>query len=543
MSTKANQLTKGRIEKRHFLSALKCPTRGWYAFHAPREKPTPGIEWRWYVGTKIGQVAQEKLGKGVVLPRGGAKDRAPKATAQFLASPSSDLAFEATFATDLFIARADAIHKNGNAWDLIEVKSGVWKEPKLGKPGPVEQKKDYIQDLAFTTFVAELSGLRVARRILILVNGGYSYGGPRGDLLVECDVTEKVRELAQELSEKAPQIASAIMGETPPPATLLLACKNCDFYKTDCLGVNGPEYPLFLLPSLNPRRKGSSKLSKFETLTQSGIEDIMALPPAEELTSRAMLSAQQVHVAEVIRSGRPYVEEKKLKQWLDLLKWPVSFLDFEGLYAVIPWLWFPCTTPYGSQMPFQFSLHILDDLGAKLSHHEYLARLGKRDWRKELTSNLANKIPKKGSILAFNKSYEKGILEYLSALPSNVIPSNLAKRVKALIPRLCDLQAVFKASPADQLSGAYYHPGFRGSHSLKAILPILVPGIKHTDLQISDGVDAFGSFALMWVGKISNPAEIKKKRRDLLEYCKLDTLALACLHEKLTEISTGQCIE
>src|SRR5207247_2133032 len=112
-----------RIDKEAFLSAATCLTQGWYARRAPKEELSPGVEWRFYVGLEIGRLARGLLGAGMALPRSPV-DNALAATARALSEPSTSLAFEATFATDAFVARADAVRRNGTSWDLIEVKSG-----------------------------------------------------------------------------------------------------------------------------------------------------------------------------------------------------------------------------------------------------------------------------------------------------------------------------------------------------------------------------------------------------------------------------------
>ncbi|WP_409410380.1 DUF2779 domain-containing protein, partial [Aliarcobacter cryaerophilus] len=82
----------------------------------------------------------------------------------------------------------------------------------------------------------------------------------------------------------------------------------------------------------------------------------------------------------------------------------------------------------------------------------------------------------------------------------------------------------------------YYHPNMKGSYSIKYVLPALVPefenAYKELDL-IHNGGEAMEAFA-----NLSNitDEELKQRYRDsLLEYCKLDTLAMVKILEKLKE--------
>jgi len=70
-----------------------------------------------------------------------------------------------------------------------------------------------------------------------------------------------------------------------------------------------------------------------------------------------------------------------------------------------------------------------------------------------------------------------------------------------------------------------------GSYSLKSVLPVLVPEMTYKDLEIRDG--AMASEAYFTMGEITDPAELARLRKALLEYCRQDTLGLLCLLEKM----------
>jgi hypothetical protein len=78
----------------------------------------------------------------------------------------------------------------------------------------------------------------------------------------------------------------------------------------------------------------------------------------------------------------------------------------------------------------------------------------------------------------------------------------------------------------------YYHPELKGSYSIKAVLPVLVPGYSYDHLAINNGTDAVAMFVKI-IDKQCTPEEAVTIRQNLLEYCKLDTLAMVKLHEQL----------
>ena len=82
--------------------------------------------------------------------------------------------------------------------------------------------------------------------------------------------------------------------------------------------------------------------------------------------------------------------------------------------------------------------------------------------------------------------------------------------------------------PLPAIRAHVYHLEFRGSYSLKAVLPALVPGMTYEGMGVSDGAEA----GLAWEKMLHAQAggeERKKLRSDLLAYCKQDTLAMAKL--------------
>ena len=75
---------------------------------------------------------------------------------------------------------------------------------------------------------------------------------------------------------------------------------------------------------------------------------------------------------------------------------------------------------------------------------------------------------------------------------------------------------------------------FKGSNSLKAVLPIIVSGMDYSHLDVSDGNKAQVAWADMIA--LSNSEEKETLITQLLEYCKLDTLAMLEIHKELNNL-------
>ena len=104
---------------------------------------------------------------------------------------------------------------------------------------------------------------------------------------------------------------------------------------------------------------------------------------------------------------------------------------------------------------------------------------------------------------------------------------------RAILGRLTNLLSVVQ----DHI----YHPLFKGSFSIKAVLPALVPELSYAGLSIADGDTAITRFARMARGEISEPSAVAKTRQELLEYCKMDTLAMVRLHQALVKMELPLC--
>ena len=83
----------------------------------------------------------------------------------------------------------------------------------------------------------------------------------------------------------------------------------------------------------------------------------------------------------------------------------------------------------------------------------------------------------------------------------------------------------------------YYTPEMRGSYSIKSVLPALIPELSYNDLNINDGGTASSTFQSMMNGSFKG--DELSTRKDLLEYCKLDTYAMVKIIEKLKNLNSN----
>ena len=200
------------------------------------------------------------------------------------------------------------------------------------------------------------------------------------------------------------------------------------------------------------------------------------------------------------------------------IKFPAAFLDFEAINPAIPF--YTGNRPY-QFIPFQWSLHILDSAGG-LEDRSFLND-SSEDPRGRLAEALLDALPPEGSIVTYS-NFERSVVNGLAlALPGH------ADRLRALPDRMVDLLAIVRENVR--------HPGFRGSNSLKSVLPVLVPDTGYADLEIAEGMAAAASYLRM----TSDDTPVSERdaiRKALLSYCARDTEAMVRVYQAL-KITSG----
>ena len=253
-------------------------------------------------------------------------------------------------------------------------------------------------------------------------------------------------------------------------------------------------------------------LPQYKWLHERGVERIDQISLSNNKGLR-LLPKQRTQV-EVALVGRPNIHVQKIAHELAALSYPMYFLDYETFAGAIP-LW-------DGIRPFQYSVHVLDKPGGTLAHHGYLAE-GTDYPVKKLLAKLAVDIGPVGSVIVWNKSFEMGCNDAMGFLHPE-----FADFLRGVNARVYDLMEIFGHT-------WYTHPDFRGSVSIKKVLPVLVPELSYKNLGIGEGLTA----QIRWMKAARGLAapEVARQTYDhLIEYCGQDTLAMVRIYEVLTRV-------
>jgi len=488
-----------RLSKSRYLSGLQCARRLWYEVNAYGEIPpydAAALE-RFEQGHEVGRLAQRLFPGGVEIAR-GAQPWAPIVAATQRAMAARIPVYEAAFVHDGGACRVDILAPvDGGQWDLLEVKSST------------EAKEVHFEDLAFQTWVARGAGVAVRRSCLVRIDTTYVRQGalePERLFAIE-DLTEKLEpRLALVPSELARQQAIAARPAAPeiPIGPHCASPHACPLMPVCWRDV--PE------PSVLDLVRGGAKAWD---LYRQGVRTVAAIPPGVELSP-----LQRIQV-EAARTGAPRIDRPALAAFLDRLVYPVHFLDFEAIQVALPP--FDGTRPW-QQIPFQYSLHVVDAPGAPPRASAFLADEA-GDPRPALLVSLGAALGPHGSIVAYHDRFERERLDEAG----EAFPEHHAW-IESVLSRFVDLIEPFRRFH-------YYHPEQNGSASLKAVLPLLgARGYDH--LEVREGTVAAREFLRLRAGCVE-PAERERIRSALLDYCGRDTEGLVEIVDALGRLVAG----
>ncbi|MAH02004.1 MAG: DUF2779 domain-containing protein [Candidatus Woesearchaeota archaeon] len=482
------------LSKSKYLLGLQCPKYLWIAIHEKEKIPEvdQATQHRFDQGHLVGELAKKWFPKGIDIDQEDFKKNIEE-TKELISKRK--ILFEAGILADNIYSRADVLKPVGkDEWDIIEVKSST------------EVKDVNIHDVSFQKHCYEKFGLKIRKCFLMFINNKYVRKGdvdPKELFKIE-DITLQVDEVSEGIKERIEDMFKIIGMKKCPDVKLTKDCfKPYPCPIEECWSFL-PKNNVFSL------YRGGKK--GFE-LYDDGIYSIKDIPLDFKLTSN-----QQIQKDCTI-SKKAYVDKEKIKSFLDTLKFPLYFLDFETYCTAIPL--YDNLSPY-QQIPFQFSLHILEDINSKPKHHSFLAE-GDKDPRMDFLVSLKKVIGKKGDILVYNKAFENRIMNELSrAFPKN-------NWIESVTDRFVDLLIPFRKF-------YYYNSKQEGSASIKDVLPALT-GKSYVDLEIAGGESA--SLQYLYIthgatdGTMATEKETAEIRKNLEKYCKLDTEGMIWIVEKL----------
>ena len=488
------------LSKSLYTKGIQCPKALWLKKYNPNvlTPPYESVQAIFDTGNIVGDFACQLFPDGKEVPFTRDYDEMIATTKKWLDEGLSSI-YEATFNYEGILVMVDILTISEGEIFIYEVKSST------------EVKDIYLHDVSIQYYVLKNLGYKIKSAHVVHINNEYVRGDELDiyELFKIVDVTSEVDTIQSNIPTILKEFETYLSDkENEPNIDIGSHCKKpyeCDA-KNYCWKVQRdiPDYSVFNIFNL-----GSKKQIE---LYNQGIINIDDIPQNFDMT------VNQAQAVENYKSKVSYIDKESIKTFLENLTYPIYHLDFETYQQSIPQ--YKGLKPF-EQIPFQYSLHIEHEDGT-LTHKEYLSQDGV-DSRYELAQKLCDDIPNDVTVLAYNMSFEKGVIKRLA----NTF-ADLEQHLLAINENIQDLMTPFQKK-------WYVTPSMNGSYSIKYVLPALVPEFEkaYKDLVgVQNGSQAMNAFASM--SKLEE-GEKMKLSSSLLEYCKLDTLAMVKVLEKLRE--------
>ncbi|MFA4967158.1 MAG: DUF2779 domain-containing protein [Candidatus Margulisiibacteriota bacterium] len=483
------------LSKTKYLEGLRCPKLLWLEYNRKDLIPRPdaATEHVFAEGRRVGEYAQKLFPDGLKIQRDFDPEKQDRKSKEALKHRKP--LFEAGFIFGRAYALADIlVPVEEDSWDLIEVKSST------------SVKSEHYQDAAFQKYVYEGAGIKLRSCSIMYLNNQYVKVGPiePDQLFAQKEITAEADNLKIGMEERIKNMIELISQKEMPGIKVGPQCRDIrDCILEDMCFEFLPEEDHILI-----LYKGGKQ--KFELL-ERGIMKITDIP-VEELEGRQLIQVES-HKNKTI-----HINKEEIAEFLKKIKFPAYFLDFETIAPAIPV--YDQSRPY-LEIPFQYSLFVLDEENAVPRHFTYLAP-GDVDPRPQVLKTLKELLGDKGSILAYNAGFEQRCIKNASEVYPEYIPW-----AEATNERFVDLIEPFK-------NFLYYNPVQEGSASLKRVLPAIA-GSSYKGLKIAEGQTAAAEYYRVTFGENIDEADRRQVREALLKYCDLDTKGMIDIFYALKE--------
>ena len=492
-------MANSRLSKSTFIRGLQCEKSLFLYKHHYRLKDPPlfSLQAVFDQGTNIGILAQELFPNGAdASPENHFKMVESVAKTLDFISQGETIIYEATFLYNDVLAALDILVKDEDGWKAYEVKSST------------KVSETYIKDAAIQYYTITNSGVDLIDISIVHINNQYTKDGELDihQLFTIESVYDQVLEFLPRIPNEVSRLKNVIESPEVPNVNIGNHCSDpydCDFKGTCWKHI--PDYSVFNISRLK-------KDKKFDLYNQG----IITLDQID--LGRTDLNPNQVLQVQSEVDGTTYIDKNEIRNFTNRLNYPLYYLDFETIGPAVPK--YNGSRPY-QQLVFQYSLHIQESSTSVIGHREYLADPS-QDPRIGFIEQLIQDCGTSGDILVYNIGFERGKLNDLIE-----VFSEYSSQLRGIVNRLKDLMIPFQQK-------WYYTPEMRGSYSIKYVLPALAPELSYNDLDIKEGGTASNTFLSMVNGSFEG--DLKKTRRQLLEYCELDSYAMVKILEVLLAI-------
>ena len=447
-------------------------------------------------GTNVGLLAQQLFPGGVIAAEGDPPnyEKAISKT-KVLIENGNKIIYESAFLFDQVLSIADIVVLEQDGIKVYEVKSST------------SISETYINDAALQYYVISNLAFTIKDFSIIYINNQYVRKGKLNldDLFNTESVIRFILPLQKSVKENISRFKKVLAMRKIPDIDIGEHCHNpytCAFFNYCRKHI--PENSIFDFSGMH--------LSKKYELYMSGIISF------DDVTDDISLNKNNLLQLDIYKSNKTKIDKKAIGDFVSDLEYPLYFMDFESFQPSVPL--FDNSKPY-QQIPFQYSVFKKKSKTSEAAHFEFLAEPGIEP-RKKFIEKLLQDTEESGDVIVYNKTFE---ITRLNEIARDF--PEYETDIQNLISRIKDLMVPFQKK-------YYYAPEMKGSYSIKAVLPALVPELSYDELTINEGGLASIAYeSLLTETDLMVMAEVKQQ---LLEYCKLDTFGMVKILERLQSL-------
>ncbi|WP_407423016.1 DUF2779 domain-containing protein [Methanobrevibacter sp.] len=493
------------LSKSKYCSCVQCEKILWLNKYKPETAEKENNDAVLEKGKQVGNVAKRLFGDYEDVPYNMDIDVRIKKTHELLKN-KANIITEASFAYHNNFCSVDILKNNPDGLEIYEVKSST------------EIKDIYLDDVSYQYFVLSSLGLNVKKVSIVYINNEYIREKELDivQLFNIEDVTGIAREKQDEIKANIDTINNFMEIHdinNEPVKDIGLHCfdpYSCDYWQYCTKDLPKPNvFDISVMQKRTKFKKYYEGKISFEDLINENINQKYLEQIDFELNKR-----------------EPKIEKEEIKKLLCSLKYPLYFIDYESCQYAIPEL--EGTKPY-QQIPFQYSLHIIQKKGAPLEHKEFLAEVDDENLIRTFAESMIEDMPCDGSVIVYNKGFEATRNKEIGEMYPD-----LKAEMEKINGNIVDLMVPFR-------SRNYYTKEMKGSYSIKYVLPALYPDDPELDYVnlplVHNGGEASEAFLSL---KYKSPEEQEEIRAGLLKYCRLDTLAMVKIWENLKEVTNEE---
>lgn len=528
---KSRYLTKSR-----FKLAVECPRKLFYtgkkAIYQDAMAEDSFLEMLAEGGYQVGALAKLRYPEGIEIHE--TDHAAAEAATQALLARDQVVLFEPAIRVGNFFIRIDILVKDGNSFELIEVKAKSYNSQKpelFGARGGIRSDMlPYFQDTAFQKWVlqqafpeahiktflmmpdkaqtATVGGINQMFRILpnrkveTTIPHGVDGRALAELLLAKVDVTPSVADLLASplgfpggplpFADAANLWATHYANDKPVVPPIGAHCGSCQFDAPahsdlasgfrDCwkeaLGWNDADFAAgTVLDLYNCRRKQSlidQGVFKLSQIQKDDLGDFDEEPGPDGLLIKQRQWMQVAGLPDEDRARGYYLETTLVRNEMTGWRFPYHFIDFETAAVALPF--HAGMRPYES-LAFQFSHHVMEANGDVRHVGQFLcAEQGvfpNYDFARALMRDLCNDD---GTVFMWSH-HENTILNAIARqLMEDDNPQDDQEELMNFLGSLTKGGDRAIVDLCDLAGKAYFHPDTHGSSSIKKVLPAILKG-------------------------------------------------------------------